>query len=120
MKKLLIIPAVLLFFSCSETGANLNTDTSLASKIDYQDKVNNKIYFESDSYKMILFAMKKDQVLKPHSAPMDTPLLLLEGQAKITIDTKEHILSSGESIVLPKDIKHGVYPITDVKFVLIK
>lgn len=120
MKKLLIIPTVLLFFSCSETSETPKSEAALSNQIEYQDKVNNKIYYESDSYKMILFAMKKEQVLKPHSAPMDTPLLILEGQAKITIDTAEHILSAGESIVLPKDISHGVYPITDVKFVLIK
>lgn len=51
---------------------------------------------------------------------MDTPVLILEGQARITIGDKEHILSSGESIVFPKNIDHGVYPITDVKYVLIK
>ena len=120
MKKLMLLPVVILFFSCSEGVEAPKSEAALSNAIDYQDKVNNKIYYESDSYKMILFAMKKDQVLKPHSAPMDTPVLILEGQVKITIDNAEHILSSGESIVLPKDIDHGVYPITDVKFVLIK
>ena len=120
MKKLLIIPAVLLFFSCSEMDEKPNSEAALANQIEYQDKIDNKVYFESEAYKMILFAMKKEHVLKPHSAPMDTPLLMLEGQAKITIGDAEHILSSGEAIVLPKDIEHGVYPITDVKFVLTK
>lgn len=96
------------------------TEHNLSSKIEYQDNLNNKIYFESDAYKMILFAMKKEHILKPHSAPMDTPLLILEGQAKITIDDKEYVLNTGESIVLPKNILHGVYPITNVKFVLMK
>lgn len=120
MKKLIIIPLVILFFSCSETGDTATSEAALSNQIEYKDQVNNTVYFEGESYKMLLFAMKKEQVLKPHSAPMDTPLLILEGQAKITIDAAEHILSAGESIVLPKDINHGVYPITDVKFVLIK
>ena len=99
---------------------NTVTENTLASKVDYQDKINSKIYFESEAYKMILFAMKKEQILKPHSAPMDTPLLMLEGEVKITIGGKAHVLNSGESIILPKDIDHAVYPNKDIKFVLIK
>lgn len=106
--------------SCSDKVMVNTSENSLSSKIDYKDTVNNTVYFESDTYKMILFALKKDQILKPHSAKMDAPLLMLEGQAKITIGDKEHILSNGESIILPKDIEHGVYPVTNVKFVLLK
>lgn len=120
MKKIFIIPITILVLSCTNMVSNTTTEQALSNKIEYQDKVNNKIYFESDAYKMILFAMKQEHVLKPHSAAMDTPLLILEGQTKITIGDKEHILKSGESIILPKNIDHGVYPITNVKFVLIK
>ncbi|MGC1205515.1 MAG: cupin domain-containing protein [Flavobacteriaceae bacterium] len=120
MKKLLIIPIAILILSCTNIDKKTKTEHNLSSKIEYLDKVNNKIYFESDAYKMILFAMKKEHILKPHSAPMDTPLLILEGQAKITIDDKEYVLRPNESIVLPKNMLHGVYPITNVKFVLIK
>ena len=51
---------------------------------------------------------------------MSTPLLVLEGKVKITIGSKEYILEKGDMITLPKDIDHGVYPITDVKFLLTK
>ncbi|MFT5436743.1 MAG: quercetin dioxygenase-like cupin family protein [Ancylomarina sp.] len=44
---------------------------------------------------MILFAIKKDQVLNPHSAPMSTPLLVLEGSAKVTIGDEEFLLYEG-------------------------
>ena len=69
---------------------------------------------------MILFALKKDQVLKPHSAPMNTPLLILEGTARVTIGDEDFVLPKGDDIILPKDIDHGVYPLTYVKFLLIK
>ncbi|MEH6537205.1 MAG: cupin domain-containing protein [Psychroserpens sp.] len=52
--------------------------------------------------------MKKEQTLNPHSAPMDTPLLILEGEAKITIDQKTYTLSTGESIILPRNLDHAV------------
>lgn len=108
------------------TGCITDTKTTpmnpndLTGKIDYKDKINNAVFFEGEGYKMILFAMKKEHILKPHSAPMDTPLLILEGSAKITIGRAEHTLYKGELLTLPKDIDHGVYPITDVKFLLIK
>ena len=82
--------------------------------------MNNKVFLDSGNYKMILFAMRKNQVLKPHSAPMSTPLLILEGKAKVTIGAQAYFLEKGEMITLPKDIDHGVYPISDVKFLLIK
>jgi quercetin dioxygenase-like cupin family protein len=120
-KSLLILSITLLFISCLDMkDENTATKNTLASQVDYLEKVNSKVYYDSDAYKMILFAMKKDQVLKPHSASMDTPLLVLEGQTKITIGEKIHILNKGESIILPKNINHGVYPIRDTKFVLIK
>lgn len=120
MKQILLLPILILIVSCSTMNTKIKHEKTLSNEIEYQDKVNKTVYFESDAYKMILFAMKKEHVLKPHSASMDTPLLILEGQAKITIGAKEYILNSGESIVLPKNIDHGVYPITDIKFVLIK
>jgi quercetin dioxygenase-like cupin family protein len=110
----------MMILSCSNTESSAKKEQKLSDKIEYQEAIHNKVYFESDAYKMILFAMKKEHILKPHKAPMSTPLLVLEGEAKITIDAKEYVLSAGESIVLPKDILHGIYPITNVKFVLIK
>lgn len=64
--------------------------------------------------------MKTESILKVHSAPMDSPLLILYGRAIITTDAEDYRLSACESMVLPKAILHGVYPITNVKFVLIK
>ncbi len=120
MKNFILGVLVLLFFGCSEQNTLINSKNALANTIEYQDKINKAVYYESDAYKMILFAMKSNQTLKPHTAEMNTPLLVLEGKAKITIDGKQHILKAGESIILPKNINHGVYPITDIKFVLIK
>ena len=51
---------------------------------------------------------------------MDTPLLILEGSTKVTIGDEEFVLHEGDDIVLPKDIAHGVYPLSNVKFLLIK
>lgn len=118
---LLIVVVVIALSSCNQkTTTPMMTENNLASKIDYANKVNNQVVFQGEAYKMILFAMKRNQELKPHSAPVDAPLYMLEGSAKITIGEQEHTLLAGDMITLPKDIKHGVYPITDCKFLLLK
>tara|TARA_R100000655_G_scaffold95272_1_gene137150 strand:- start:697 stop:1062 length:366 start_codon:yes stop_codon:yes gene_type:complete len=110
----------LLLTSCQEHKVSEEkSENNLASKVEYADKINNNVIFESD-YKMIVFAMKKGQDLKPHSAPMDAPLVMLEGSAKVTIGDEETVLNEGDIITLPKNLMHGVYPITDCKFMLIK
>jgi quercetin dioxygenase-like cupin family protein len=119
--KLIFIFFISVFFSCADVAVTSESnENNLSEKIEYAEKINNKVFFESENYKMILFAIKKDQVLKPHSAPMDTPLLVLEGSAKVTIGDEEFVLHEGDDIVLPKDIAHGVYPLSNVKFLLIK
>jgi quercetin dioxygenase-like cupin family protein len=121
MNKFAFIFFISLFVSCTDITVNSElNEHNLSEKIAYADKINNKVFYESDNYKMILFAIKKDQVLKPHSAPMNTPLLILEGSARVTIGDEEFVLHEGDDIVLPKDIDHGVYPLSNVKFLLIK
>jgi len=121
MNKLVFIFLIGLFVSCADVAIKIESkENNLSEKIEYAEKINNKVFYEGENYKMILFAIKKDQVLKPHSAPMDTPLIILEGSAKVTIGDKEFFLKKGDDIVLPKDIEHGVYPLSNVKFLLIK
>lgn len=122
MKKTILLITISFFLTSCGTQSETPTMSTiqLADKIAYTDKINNKVVFESDQYKMILFALKSDQILKPHSAPLDAPFLMLEGSAKITIGTDEHTVIAGDMITLPKDINHGVYPTTDCKFLLLK
>ncbi|HBY66705.1 MAG TPA: hypothetical protein DEG69_02360 [Flavobacteriaceae bacterium] len=115
-----LLVATILLTSCGDQKLNEKiSENNLSAKVEYGDKIVNKTIFESD-YKMIVFAMRKDQDLKPHSASMEAPMLMLEGSAKVTIGDETTIVEKGDIITLPKNIVHGVYPITDCKFLLIK
>ncbi|MDP5078069.1 MAG: cupin domain-containing protein [Nonlabens sp.] len=125
MKKIFIVFIFSTILTGCATSKNHNSmkqmnTNNLASQIAYGDKISNKVVFDGSNYKMLVFALKSDQVLKSHSAPMDAPLYMLEGSATITIGNEKHILEAGDLITLPKDINHGVYPITDCKFMLLK
>ena len=110
----------LLFSSCENTSNSVNpTERNLASKVAYADEITNAVVFESH-YKMLVFALQEGQDLKPHTATLDAPLVMLEGSAIITIGTTETTVEKGDIITLPKDLMHGVSPITNCKFLLIK
>ncbi|MEO9557580.1 MAG: cupin domain-containing protein [Nonlabens ulvanivorans] len=106
--------------SCKKkTIDNDTNENNLAAMVNYVDAITNEVVFESH-YKMIVFALKKGQNLKPHSAPIDAPLLMLEGSATIIIGSEKTRLSAGDIITLPKEIDHGVNSLTDCKFLLLK
>ncbi len=104
---------------CDDSGQEVITENDLALKVSYGDEISTQTVFESN-YKVILFAMRKGQDLKPHSAPMDAPMIMLEGSARVVIGEAETVLTRGDMLILPKEQKHGVTPITDCKFMLLK
>ncbi|MEA1897111.1 MAG: cupin domain-containing protein [Bacteroidota bacterium] len=55
-----------------------------------------------------LFAFDKGESLSEHTAPFDALVQVLEGLASIQIGGKEHLLSSGESIIMPANITHAI------------
>lgn len=44
---------------------------------------------------------------------------VLEGKGKFTIGGKEHILESGQTIIMPKDIPHSVFGEEKFKMILV-
>lgn len=65
-----------------------------------------------------LFAFDKGEELSEHTAPFDALVHLVDGEAEITIDGHPVILKSGESIVMPANIPHGLKAIQKFKMVL--
>jgi quercetin dioxygenase-like cupin family protein len=55
-----------------------------------------------------LFAFAAGQLLSEHSAPFDALVQVLEGTAKIVIGGVQNTVKSGESIIMPANIPHGV------------
>ncbi|MBM7642169.1 cupin domain-containing protein [Streptococcus loxodontisalivarius] len=58
---------------------------------------------------MTLFSLDKDQEIAMHRSPGDALVTILTGQAKITIDQEEFLVSAGESILMPANIPHALY-----------
>ena len=65
-----------------------------------------------------LFAFDQHEELSEHTSPYDAMILVVEGEARISIGGKSHHLQEGESIIMPANIPHAVFAPGRFKMVL--
>ncbi len=63
---------------------------------------------DKDKVTLTLFAFDKGQTLSEHTSPHSAILQVLEGKTRVTIDGKGYELETGESIIMPANVPHGV------------
>lgn len=81
----------------------------LARLVDYQEgSIVSKTLIDKKTGTVTLFAFDKGQGLSEHTAPFDAMVLILEGEAQITIEGKPYSLSAGEMIIMPANKAHSV------------
>ncbi|SMB85061.1 Cupin domain protein [Desulfonispora thiosulfatigenes DSM 11270] len=65
-----------------------------------------------------LFAFAQGEGVSTHAAPGDAMVIILDGEAEVTIDGKSQVAKTGQTIVLPANIPHAVKSITNFKMLL--
>ena len=58
---------------------------------------------------LTLFAFEQDEEISMHTADGDALVTVLDGTGRFTIDGEAHLVSAGESIVMPAHVPHAVY-----------
>lgn len=93
----------------------MNTEFELAKKanmaalVDYPtDAILSKTLIKKEIGTVTLFAFDKGQGLSEHTAAFDAMVHIMDGEAVISIDGKEHSLVAGEFIIMPANIPHAV------------
>ena len=82
----------------------------LADPVEYQDgQIVSKTLAQNDAVSLTLFAFEKGEEIGTHAAGGDAMVTVLEGTGRFTIDDKPHVLTEGQSIVMPVNIPHAVY-----------
>ena len=82
----------------------------LADQVEYQDgQIVSKTLAQNDAVSLTLFAFEKGEEISTHAAGGDAMVTVLEGSGRFTIDDKPHVLTEGQSIVMPVNIPHAVY-----------
>ena len=63
-------------------------------------------------------AFEQDEEISTHTADGDALVTVLDGTGRFTIDGEAHLVSAGESIVMPAHVPHAVYGQTRFKMLL--
>ena len=92
----------------------------LDKSVDYSnDSIVSKTLLKGESGNLTLFSFDKGQGLSEHSAPFDASVLILDGEAEITIGGKPNLLVKGEFIIMPANIPHALKALKPFKMLLI-
>ena len=74
---------------------------------------------QNESMSLTLFAFAAGEGISTHSAPGDALVYILDGQAEVTIGGQKQTVVSGQSIVMPANIPHGLEAREPFKMLLI-
>jgi quercetin dioxygenase-like cupin family protein len=80
-----------------------------AGWVNYQDgSIVSREIVHKPTGTVTLFAFDEGQGLSEHTAPFDALVLLLDGEAEITIAGKPHLLQAGQMILMPARQPHAL------------
>ncbi len=92
---------------------------TLRLMVDYKENgIKTKALVDKPTGTMKLLAFDDGTRLKEHTAPHDVHVLILEGDAEVTIEGKPFPLHTGEIITLPAARPHAVEAKTRFKMLL--
>lgn len=77
--------------------------------IDYADGgVISKELVHNNAGSVTLFSFDAGQGLSEHSAPFDALIQVIEGKMELTVEGTKHVISAGESFIIPSNAHHSV------------
>jgi quercetin dioxygenase-like cupin family protein len=104
---------------------DLNDQTALGSAIKQADIVQyqqgsivSRMLIKKPSGNITAFAFDQGESLSEHTAPFDALVLMVEGEADISIAKVEHRLKGGDMIIMPAGKPHAVKAATKFKMIL--
>lgn len=92
----------------------------LADLVSYQEgQVVSKTLSQNKAISITVFAFDKNEEISSHESSGDAMVIVLDGQAEITIGSEKFIVNKGETIVMPSKMPHAVYAKEKFKMFLI-
>lgn len=77
-----------------------------------------KTLVQNKAVSITLFAFDQGEEISTHDSDGDAMVTVLEGIGKFTIDGAEHIVTAGETLIMPAKKPHAVYAQEAFKMVL--
>ncbi len=100
---------------------NIESDQALelTKLVEYQPgQVISRTLVQNGAVGITLFSFDQGEEISTHASDGDAILSVLEGDARITIGGKIHMLSQGQTIVMPAGIPHAVAAESQFKMLL--
>ncbi len=99
---------------------NRGSPVALAETVEYSvGSIVSKTLFEKKTGSLTLFAFDSGQGLSEHTSPYDATVMVLEGEAVLTIGGKAVNAKAGEMVIMPAKVPHDVQARTPFKMLLI-
>lgn len=91
----------------------------LEDLVSYQDgSVVSRQITKAEAGNVTLFAFDQDQELSEHTAPFDSLVHILDGDAEIRISGKAFQLATGDAIIMPANEPHALKATRPFKMLL--
>ena len=91
----------------------------LVDSITYQDNsIVSRQILKKPNGNITLFAFDKDESLAEHTSPYEAIVYMVDGEMEITIGGIMHQVATGEYIVMPPNISHGLKALIKSKMLL--
>lgn len=92
---------------------------NLINEIDYQiGGIVSKQILKKPNGNITLFAFDKGESLTEHKSPYEAVVYIAEGEMEIKIGDEIHNVKTGEIIILPPNIMHGLDAVQKAKMLL--
>ena len=93
---------------------------NLKDQVSYmKGQVVSKTLVQNEKVSMTIFSFDKGEEISTHAAGGDAMVTVLEGKGRFTVGDEVFYLTTGETLIMPKDIPHSVYGEEQFKMQLI-
>ena len=94
--------------------------SKLVDLISYQrGSVVSRTIIDQKEGTITLFAFDEGQGLSEHTAPFDALVLILDGNAEVSIEGKPHDVNNGEMLIMPANKPHALKAVKKFKMLLV-
>ena len=103
-----------------EREATKGVAIDMARHVDYADgSVVSKTLMDKKTGTLTLFSFDAGQGLSEHTSPYDATVLVIDGEAELTIGGKALVCATGQMVIMPAGIPHSVKALKRFKMLLI-
>lgn len=93
---------------------------SLAGQVEARPgEIVSKTLAQNGAVSITLFAFDKGEEISAHDSSGDAMATVLEGTGKLTVDGREHLVSAGQSLIMPAKKPHAVFAQEAFKMLLV-